>query len=116
MIRYILVALILSGMAGPGFTSAPASLPSRVDSVSGLHQQILFSILDLQFSKADSLLNLVAEQDPGEPETPYLENYLEFLDAIISGDIVSYQNYQEASDKRIESIRDGRKDHPAGSY
>ncbi len=113
--RTIFLVFLLSGMAAYGFASPGTQVNIRMDSIPGLHQQILYSILDLKFAKADSLLSLMDEQEPDEPETPYLENYLEFLDALIIGDIESFQNYQEASGKRIESIKNGRKVNP-GSF
>ena len=106
---------MLSGMAAKGYASSHELPSSSIDSVASLQQKILYSIFDLHFVEADSMLDLLSTRLPGNPEPQYLENYLEFLDALIKGDIGSFQNYQESSGKRIESIKDGKRDH-AGSF
>ncbi|MFC2116063.1 tetratricopeptide repeat protein [Bacteroidota bacterium] len=78
----------------------------------GLHSEILYSILDLQFDRTDSMLGVCLTQEPGDAHSLYLQNYLEFLNAVISGDRDSFERYLEASGKRIESIRDEIKSNP----
>lgn len=75
-----------------------------------LRDQILFDILDLQFGKADSLIRLAGREHPEDPGLLYLDNYLDFLDALISGEREDYERYLPASGSRIERLRE----FPAG--
>lgn len=115
--RLTLISLLLSGMVfQAGFTAAAYSEPGGsgglTERVPELHSQILYSILSLHFGEADSLLEISLELDPGNSETLYLQNYLEFLNVLISGDMESFGGYIEASGKRVESIRAGRTNYP----
>lgn len=113
ILRYINVLLLLSGVIYP---SRIAYADHQVsDETSG---SALYSILSLRFDEADSLLRLSRELDPGIHSTHgilYLQNYLEFLDALISGERAVFDRYHEASGQRINTIRDGIKQNP-GSF
>ncbi len=75
------------------------------DSSSENYSSILNQILSLQFDTADSLIEAFRGGHEMVLEIMYLENYLEFLDALIGGDRASYENYLSKSVERLDSIR-----------
>ncbi len=108
--RLSLVSIFLSGVIFPvcsifGAAGTGVALP-------GNHTEILNSIIDLRFERADSLLDHCLELDPNDADALYLQNYLEFLDAVISGDRQDFEQYLEASENRIRTIRPGIKSDP----
>ena len=108
--RLSLVSIFLSGAISPvcsifGAAGTGVALP-------GIHAEILNSIIDLRFERADSLLDHCLELDINDAGTLYLQNYLEFLDAVISGDRQDFEQYLEASGSRIRTIRSGIKNDP----
>lgn len=114
ILRYINVLLLLSGVVYP--SRMVGAVPPQ--SYETYHSEILFSILSLRFDEADSLLRLSHYPDPGIPGTPgnlYLQNYLEFVEALISGERDTFDRYHEASGRRIKSIRDVVRETP-GSF
>ena len=66
--------------------------------------EILFSILTLRLQRADSLLKQTEGLHISETEKVYLENYLEFMQAFISGDEASHEAYQLHSDSRTHAV------------
>jgi len=83
--------------------------PSSNQTLSKHHDEILFSILNLHLEKADSLLDMYVQEEDNNSETLYLQNYLEFLEALISGKRDIFENYLENSGQRIKNIRTGGK-------
>jgi len=113
----ILVLLQLSAMAFQtgslsAFWDDPDEIGDGTNPVNELHSGILYSILSLRFDEADSMLKLSAEMLAGDPYHYYLENYLVFLDALISGDRKSYEAYLQSTGSRINHIRGSEKDVP----
>lgn len=114
ILRYINVLLLLSGIVYP----SRFALAARPEPDETYHSEILHLILSLRFDEADSMLRLSRNEDPGISGTPgnlYLQNYLEFMEALISGERDTFDRYHEASGRRIKSIREGVKENP-GSF
>lgn len=138
MLRSILAGLFLCGPGIPSRGNLPLNQPAALtanlpdtlpdtlaatltergissfdpdkDTVAPDADRILGAILCLRFREADSLL--VHDRATGDPRLLYLRNYLEFLDALISGERLIFDRYLEDSGQRIESIRNGTKQHP----
>jgi len=116
----ILVFLQLSAVTFPdGITSVVPECPDEPGSgthpASELQNGILYSILSLRFNEADSLIEYSVGLSPGDPYNHYLQNYLEFLDALIAGDRNSYETYLENAGQRIESIRRAGRNDPGSA-
>lgn len=92
--------MIRTDVPARGFDEA-----TEEDKVQVLQSPILYSILSLRFEEADSLLRISAESGLQNPAWFYLKNYLDFLDAVISGDRSSYESYLENSGRWIDSIQ-----------
>jgi tetratricopeptide (TPR) repeat protein len=114
ILRYINILLLLSGIVYP----SRVALAARPEPDETHRSEILHLILSLRFDEADSLLRPSHAKDPGISGTPgnlYLQNYLEFMEALISGERDAFDGYHESSGKRIKSIRDAVRENP-GSY
>lgn len=100
----ISVILLLSAGIGPISSAMPAvTLNERTGE--HLEEEILQKILRLRFQEADSLLELLQHRYPAGPAYFYLDNYLEFLDALILGEMDGYEQYMANSMMRIDSLR-----------
>jgi tetratricopeptide (TPR) repeat protein len=70
----------------------------------GPHQAILDAILELRFSSADSLMDAERNADSTEVPLAYLENYLEFMEALIGGERKVFDQYLRSSGPRLETL------------
>jgi len=68
---------------------------------------ILGQILSLQFDTADKLITEFGGDPELGSEMLYLRNYLEFLDALITGDRPGYEEYLSRAQVRLDSIQSG---------
>lgn len=71
------------------------------------YSTILRQILSLQFDAADNLISEFSRDPEMGPDMLYLRNYLEFLDALITGDRSGYEDYQSRAQVRLDSIQSG---------
>jgi len=72
---------------------------------SEIYSTVLRQILSLQFDHADKLITEYGEDTVLRSGMIYLRNYLEFLDALISGDRPGYEKYLSAAQVRLDSIQ-----------
>jgi tetratricopeptide (TPR) repeat protein len=108
--------VLLSGICSVRASDGEVDKEKR-EAQSVVQNEILYLILNLQFELADSLLKVahkmeVEDMKSGDPEFVYLKNYLEFLDALISGERKRFDAYLENSGDRIQTIRQAEKQYP----
>jgi tetratricopeptide (TPR) repeat protein len=118
-LRILLMTVLITGLVSP-VSANPVIVPAGINTagqpkITGILSEaadnILYAILDLRFSDADSMLTVSLGKYPGNPGLLYLRNYLEFLDALIAGTRESFDAYTEQSARCLESIRAaGKKD------
>jgi hypothetical protein len=96
--KYIAICLVLIGTATRAISQ---------HSSSEAYSTILGKILSLQFDTADKLISEIGGDPELGTEILYLRNYLEFLDALITGDRSGYEEYLSRSQVRLDSIQSG---------
>ncbi len=96
--KYIAICLVTVCTGTSAISQTPAE---------ARYQNILKKILSLQFVTADSLIKLAGTGTTAGPEILYLQNYLEFIDALTTGERQSYQRYQSGLSLRLDSLRSG---------
>jgi tetratricopeptide (TPR) repeat protein len=107
-----------SGFADPGSGSTdsgsgqPGSLRDDSLLLAGLHSGILHSIFDLQFERADSLMDISSELFPEAPGNIYLRGYRQFLDVLIEGGRPGFEALLEENGQRIETLREAARSYP----
>ena len=74
---------------------------------SEIYSKVLRQIISLQFDAADKLITEFGGDPEMGTEMIYLRNYLEFLDALIAGDISGYEKYLSGAQVRLDSIQSG---------
>ncbi len=93
--RYIAICLV---MFGTGSRGNAQSLSSEIQAT------ILRQILSLQFASAERLIHEYIGGPEMGPAYVYLQNYLEFLETLITGDGSSYQRYLSGAMARLDAI------------
>jgi len=71
------------------------------------YSTVIRQILSLQFDAADKLITEFGGDPELGSEMLYLRNYLEFLDALITGDRPGYEEYLTRAQVRLDSIQPG---------
>jgi tetratricopeptide (TPR) repeat protein len=106
ILSYILILLFQAVTPLHGMMQRPD------DALRETHEDILDAILHLRFDRADSLIALTLSEDLGDSRIFYLQNYLEFLNALITGEKPVFELYLKNADERVEAIRKGDKANP----
>jgi tetratricopeptide (TPR) repeat protein len=80
--------------------------------LAGVQSRILYSLLNLQSARADSLLRDSGKFFRNSPSIIYLEGYRAFLDALIEGTQQGMENCLEGNGLRMEELKDLANGHP----
>jgi tetratricopeptide (TPR) repeat protein len=96
--KYIAICLVMTGTATRAISQ---------HSSSEIYSTVLRQILSLQFDSADNLITEFGEDPEMGSEMIYLRNYLEFLDALITGNRSGYDKYLSGTQARLDSIQSG---------